>query len=197
MFYRLATYMNMGYWFNRLVPFKYRALMHFNPIFLLTNQKDFFSYQGMSSQQINNQDNSSQSSEESDSQSIGDMKKKKHILIVEDDRVTILYYEKLISKMKLPDMEISVHHVYTGERAIDYCKENPVNLVLMDIKLPGLDGLETTKRIKAINSDIVIIAQTAYALSRDYWRSLSAGCDDYIAKPISNKKLLEKLRTYL
>ena len=76
--------------------------------------------------------------------------------------------------------------------------ENP-DLILMDIQLPGLDGYEATRRIKAdpALAAIPIIVVTSYALSGDEAKARAAGCDDYVAKPYSPRQLLAKIRQYL
>jgi two-component system sensor histidine kinase EvgS len=124
-------------------------------------------------------------------------KKERHILIVEDDKVNILYLKELIETVELSGFEIHVHHVFTGERAVDFCRRNTVHLVLMDIKLPGIDGFEAARMIKSIDSHVVVIAQTAYALSGEHQRALDAGCNDYISKPILMEEFTEKLQLYL
>jgi CheY-like chemotaxis protein len=70
-------------------------------------------------------------------------------------------------------------------------------LVLMDIQMPKLNGYEATARIKRLNPNITVIAQTAYALPNDNIKCLEAGCNDYISKPINGNLLLEKIDVYL
>jgi len=85
-----------------------------------------------------------------------------------------------------------------GQEALDIVKNrNDIDLVLMDIQMPIMDGYETTRKIKEFNKDINIIAQTAYALPKDNIKCFEAGCDDYIAKPISLNDFLKKLDKYL
>jgi hypothetical protein len=66
----------------------------------------------------------------------------------------------------------------------------------MDIQMPGIDGYEATRQIRKFNGTVVIIAQTAFALNGDQEKSTEAGCNDYIAKPITKKELLELLLKY-
>ena len=66
----------------------------------------------------------------------------------------------------------------------------------MDIKMPGLDGYEATRKIRQFNKDVIIFAQTAFALTGDREKAIEAGCNDYIAKPIQKEKLLELLKKY-
>jgi CheY-like chemotaxis protein len=85
--------------------------------------------------------------------------------------------------------------VKTGAEAIEVCRGNQnIDLVLMDIFMPAMDGLETTRQIRQFNKEIVIIAQTAFAQSGAREMSILAGCDDYISKPFSNAELLDIIK---
>ncbi len=87
--------------------------------------------------------------------------------------------------------------VRTGVEAVEACHNNPdIDLVLMDIKMPDMDGHEATRQIRQFNTDVVIIAQTAYALSGDREKALAAGCNDYITKPIRKDQLMVLLQKY-
>lgn len=77
------------------------------------------------------------------------------------------------------------------------CQNAEIDIVLMDIKMPEMNGIEATKRIKQNRPNLPIIAQTAYAFSDDRAKALKAGCDDYIAKPIQGDKLLEMVNSML
>lgn len=114
-------------------------------------------------------------------------------LIVEDDTSSLMLLEAILGKTG-----INIFIVENGESAVDYIiKGNPVDIVLMDIKLKGISGLEATRQIKKINSSIPIIAQTACAVAGDMERCLNAGCNAYIPKPISTKVLLETIDYYM
>lgn len=105
--------------------------------------------------------------------------KSKPILIVEDDQ-----FSTLIIKEVLKDTNIEIYHVKDGFGAIEFVRANPdLGLILMDLKLPGLNGYEATRIIKQMQPGIPIIAQTAYALEGDREKALNAGCNDYISKP--------------
>ena len=79
-----------------------------------------------------------------------------------------------------------------GQEAVELFKENTnIDIVLMDIKMPVMNGLEATKHIKKINNKIPVLAVTAYALAEDRARCLSAGCDEFITKPIIRQDLLD------
>jgi hypothetical protein len=81
--------------------------------------------------------------------------------------------------------------------AVEMCRQNTdIDLVLMDIKMPGQDGLEATRLIREFNKKVVIIAQTAYALAGDKENTLEAGCNDYIAKPILKSALMSILQKH-
>jgi two-component system, cell cycle response regulator DivK len=78
----------------------------------------------------------------------------------------------------------------TGPQAIEmFMDHSDIDLVLMDIKLPGMSGYEATRQIKQIRN-VPVIAQTAYAMADDQKKSIEVGCDEYISKPINRKKLL-------
>jgi len=87
----------------------------------------------------------------------------------------------------------------TGEDGLVAAEANPPDLILMDIQLPGIDGYEVTRRIKANPAlrHIPVIAVTSYALSGDDVKALEAGCDAYVTKPFDPAELLEKIRGYL
>ena len=87
----------------------------------------------------------------------------------------------------------------TGEDGLVAAEANPPDLILMDIQLPGIDGYEVTRRIKANPAlrHIPVIAVTSYALSGDDVKALEAGCDAYVTKPFDPADLLEKIRGYL
>ena len=116
----------------------------------------------------------------------------KTILIVEDDEPSFSLLEILLNT-------IGVNTIWAqnGKTAITYCQDNPhIDLVLMDINMPIMNGYETTREIKKFKPDLPIIAQTAYAIFGDREKSLQAGCDDYISKPINRKKLMNIIEKY-
>jgi len=92
----------------------------------------------------------------------------------------------------------TILHASNGQEAIEITKEHPeINLILMDIKMPGMNGYEATEEIRKLRPDVVIIAQTAYALYGDREKAIEAGCDDYITKPIRKEDLLEIIGKHL
>jgi CheY-like chemotaxis protein len=110
----------------------------------------------------------------------------KTFLIVEDDYVSTEYLKEIFS-----EKGVTLIFVNSGEEAIKEFKANDqIDLVLMDIRLPGVDGYETTRMLKAMNPAIPVLAQTAYAMQGDRKKSLDAGCDEYIAKPLRSSELL-------
>jgi FOG: CheY-like receiver len=91
-----------------------------------------------------------------------------------------------------------VLHAITGIRAVEACRNNPdLDLVLMDIRMPQMDGNEATRQIRQFNKDVIIIAQTAYAFSGDNEKAIEAGCNDYISKPINNTLLFELIKKHI
>jgi CheY-like chemotaxis protein len=96
------------------------------------------------------------------------------------------------------DMAKEIMSVTTGYDAIEACKNNPdINLVLMDVQLPNMNGYEATKQIREFNKNVIIIAQTAFALTGDKEKSIAAGCNDYITKPIKKDILMSLIQKHL
>ena len=113
------------------------------------------------------------------------------ILIVEDEEINWLYLNEILKS------RARTLHALNAKMAIEYIKKYPeIDLVLMDIKLPDINGLELTGIIKAINSKVKVIAQTAYALAGDREKAIDAGCSGYITKPIKRQELLNLISLY-
>jgi|GEM_PF-797197 len=116
----------------------------------------------------------------------------KTILIVEDTPSNYYLVENYLRSTRL-----QLIWAKSGKEAIELFKNNKkFDLILMDIQLPGINGYEATKLIKAYNNKIPVIAQTAYALSGEKENSIKEGCDDYISKPIKKETLIELLGKY-
>ena len=119
--------------------------------------------------------------------------KNKKILVVEDADIS---YELL--KKFLKPTSIEIIRASDGEEAVNICgTDRSIDLVLMDIQLPVMDGLTATSIIKNDRKELPIIAQTANALSEDRYRITAAGCDEYIAKPIDRNELYQKMYNFL
>ena len=85
----------------------------------------------------------------------------------------------------------------TGIEAVEACRNNPdIDLVLMDIQMPDMNGYEATRQIRKFNPDVVIIAQTAFALTGDREKALESGCTDYVSKPIRRDQLMELMEKH-
>jgi CheY-like chemotaxis protein len=124
----------------------------------------------------------------------GKNKKLSSILVAEDDSVNFLYIKTLLRKITGAE----IIHAINGREAIEKFINNPtVDIILMDMKMPEIDGFEATRKIKSINPEIPIIAVTAYAMIGDEKRILEAGCDEYLCKPISKNLLLEKMSRFV
>lgn len=117
----------------------------------------------------------------------------KLILLAEDDDSSFEYLRILLESMGFRMMQCA-----DGETAVNMAKKHPeIALILMDIKMPVIDGLEATRKIRKFNSEIPIIAQSAYALAGDAEKALSAGCNDYVTKPVNRKVLLKIINKWL
>lgn len=113
----------------------------------------------------------------------------KVILVAEDIELNFMYINEI-----LESTGAIIVHAENGKKAVDFCVNNEnIDLVLMDILMPVLNGYDATRQIKAIRENLPIIAQTAYALTEDRGKAMAAGCDDFIAKPIGKNELLRKI----
>ncbi|MBN2781423.1 MAG: response regulator [Candidatus Marinimicrobia bacterium] len=114
------------------------------------------------------------------------------ILIAEDDRVSCEYLYEI-----LREQAATILIANDGIEAVSACEEHPeIDLVLMDIKMPGLSGIEATRSIKALRPGLPVIAQTAYAFDGERVSILRSGFDGYLAKPIRREELLTLIRKF-
>jgi len=117
----------------------------------------------------------------------------KTILITEDNPSSFLLLKTILGKTKA-----HILHSGNGKDAVEICKTNPeINAVLMDIQLPEMNGYDATRKIKQNRKDLPVIVQTAHALAEYKEKSKSAGCDDFLVKPIQRDKLIAVLSKYL
>jgi len=114
------------------------------------------------------------------------------ILIAEDDKASFLFLKTVLSEF---NMKIS--WVNNGKKAVENVQNNEYDLILMDINMPVLNGIDAIKLIRKFNKKIPIIAQTAYAFNVEKENLLEIGCDDYISKPIDRNKFLQTLSKYM
>jgi PAS domain S-box-containing protein len=118
----------------------------------------------------------------------------KLLLLIAEDEDSNYFYMEVIMKM----IGCNYIHAINGAEAVEMCKQNKkINLVLMDIKMPVMNGLEATQLIHEFRPELPIIATTAYAQIGDEHRFLAAGCDGYLAKPVKKNNLLELLQKYI
>jgi len=118
---------------------------------------------------------------------------KPKILVVEDEDYNYLYLEEL-----LLELDVDILHAKSGEEAIKLCQVNSdISLILMDIKLPDINGFEVLKRVKVVMPDVPVIAQTAYALSGDKEIAIEMGFSDYLSKPIDDVEFANMVKKYL
>jgi signal transduction histidine kinase len=114
------------------------------------------------------------------------------LLIAEDDNLNFEYMQHMLSGENIVNL-----HARNGIEAEALCREHPeINLVLMDLKMPDMDGFEATRRIKSQRKSLPVIAVTAYAGSSDREKAMNAGCDDFVTKPVNKDLLLSKLARY-
>lgn len=117
----------------------------------------------------------------------------KTILIVEDNETSNIYFEAALRKTKA-----NLLWAKNGLDAVELVKTKPgIDLVLMDINMPKLDGIEATRIIKSLFPEIIVVVQTAFLLSGEERMCQEAGCDEFITKPIRLKYLLDTINHYL
>jgi CheY-like chemotaxis protein len=114
------------------------------------------------------------------------------ILVVEDDKYNSNYLKEILN---FPNLRV-LHHTH-GCDAVNTAINQQVELVLMDIRLPDIDGFEATRQIKKVKPGCKIIAQTAYASAYDRQKAMDAGCNDYISKPINREVLFSKIQALM
>jgi two-component system, cell cycle response regulator DivK len=113
----------------------------------------------------------------------------KTLLIAEDDHFSYIYLKEILG-----GTGIKILYADNGIRAFAECLKNrDISVVLMDVKMPVVNGLESTRLIKKYKPQIKIIAQTAFAMPEDKQKCINAGCDDYITKPVIPEELYTKL----
>jgi len=115
------------------------------------------------------------------------------ILVVEDEEVNRFFF-----KTALQITNVNVLFAEDGIEAVEMVlKHENIDCILMDIRMPGIDGYEATRHIKNERKDIPIIVQTAYALTNERLKAYDAGCDEYLSKPIKINRLYEVIEKYM
>ncbi len=117
----------------------------------------------------------------------------KRILVIEDNETNMYLIDFILRKS-----EYEVIEARTGEEGVELAIKDKPDLVIMDIQLPGIDGLEATKRIRKTEVDgkIPIIALTSYAMTGDKEKALKAGCTGYIEKPINPETFIGEIEKF-
>jgi CheY-like chemotaxis protein len=115
-----------------------------------------------------------------------------NILIAEDEEYNYLFISEILS-----EYNVNILRAYNGKMAVDLCASNDkINLVLMDLRMPVMDGYEATKKIKKFRPGLPIIAQTAFAMESDRKQAIDEGFDDYISKPVCYELLIDLIVKY-
>ena len=115
----------------------------------------------------------------------------KIILVAEDDDINYLLIEEVLS-----ETNFQIVRANNGKEAVEICASSNIWIVLMDIKMPIMDGYQALKIIHDIKPNLNVIAQTSYALQEDALEIKKAGFNGYITKPISQEKLIQLLESY-
>lgn len=115
-------------------------------------------------------------------------------LIAEDDEISFKYMDLILSRRTKANILWAIN----GQMAVEYCQQfEHIDLVLMDIQLPVIDGIEAIRQIKAFKPSLPIIVQTANAFGEESEHCYKAGCDDFITKPVNLQQLLYKIENLL
>lgn len=115
------------------------------------------------------------------------------LLVAEDEELNFILLEEILS-----DLKIDVQRAVNGIEAVERCKSGEVfDMILMDLKMPQMNGFEATKAIRALLPDIPIIAQTAYSQDADWDKALECGCTGFISKPYTRERLLQMISKYI
>ena len=116
------------------------------------------------------------------------------VMLIEDNKMNARLLEHVLTR---DGFDVSIHN--SAEEAIVLAAKLKPDIILMDIQLPGIDGLEATRQLKGdpATKAIPIIAITAHAMRGDEERILAAGCEGYISKPVDTRELTTRIRTYM
>lgn len=118
----------------------------------------------------------------------------KTILIAEDDEISYKYLNLILTRKT----QVNILWAINGQMAVDFCKEyNHIDLVLMDLQLPVIDGIEAIKQIKSFKPALPIVVHTANAYGNECERCFDAGCDEYVTKPANFEQLVYKIEGHL
>ncbi len=121
------------------------------------------------------------------------MSKKFTALIAEDDQVSFELY-----KIRLEPFHLKIIHAKNGKLAVKQAAENPeIDLILMDIRMPVMDGYQATQEIRKFNKDIPIVAQTAFAAIPEHQQMLKMGFNEFLEKPLDDSILSKILNKYI
>lgn len=116
-----------------------------------------------------------------------------HFLVVEDTTSNQQLIDTFLSRTG-----VKLYHAHTGLEAVEAVKEtNHFDLVLMDIRLPEMNGLTATRIIKQLRPELPVLAQTAYAMESDRLACMAAGCDDFLPKPYRKAELIQRINLLL
>jgi len=116
-----------------------------------------------------------------------------NILVAEDEHINFILVELLLEPYNCKIIPAS-----NGREAVDFCSSNNgIDLVIMDMKMPVLDGFDATRMIKKIRPELTVIAVSAYAYYDDEEKALAAGCDDFLSKPFEKSELIRTLSRHI
>lgn len=116
------------------------------------------------------------------------------VLIAEDDAMSYKFLEVVLSKQT----KINIIWAIDGQQAVDYCRlSNHIDLVLMDLQLPIMDGFEAIREIKSFKPNLPIIIQSANSFNDEWEQSMKIGCDAFLTKPLNSTTLIRQIENIL
>lgn len=119
--------------------------------------------------------------------------KDKKILVVEDEEINWLLLKDMFE-----ETQAVMQWACVAQEAIDLVESgSKFDLIIMDVKMPFINGYEATKRIKSVDKSVPVIAYTAFALPEEEEKCRNAGCDDYLSKPVGMEEMFEMIKKYL
>lgn len=118
-----------------------------------------------------------------------------NVLIAEDENINFMILQMLLKNAS--PINYTLYRAINGKEAVDFCESNVVDLVLMDIKMPVMDGYEATSLIKTEHPEIPVVVQTAYATEADMKKAYECGCDEFLTKPIQKEQLIAVMKQFL
>jgi CheY-like chemotaxis protein len=116
----------------------------------------------------------------------------RRILVAEDEALNWLFIKEMLRKTGA-----EILRAKDGQEAVDQARQNKPDIILMDLKMPELNGIEATRKIRSFDANVPIIAQTAYVMAEEKEESMQVGCNHFVTKPLDRTVIMEIIDSYL